>query len=504
MPPRRSAAPELITRRTFVESGLSSGLAAGGLLPAANASPASPPDLTSLSLQEAGAALRRRATSPVELTRACLDRIEALNPALNAFITVTAEQALARAQELEAESRRGRWRGPLHGIPVGLKDNIDTAGIRTTAAAAAFAGRVPASDAEVARRLSEAGAILLGKLNMDECAYGVSSATGHFGAVHNPWALDRIPGGSSGGPAAAVAARLCYGALGTDTGGSIRQPAAYCGITGLKATYGLVSARGVIPLSWSLDHVGPMCRTAADAALLLEAIAGFDLADPASAEAPAVDYEGALAASPRKFRLGRPRAVFYDDLDPEVAGAVNAALEVLGALTAGMRDVDLPPAPALSVMFVEANAYFGPALKESPDGFSPATRQLIEMGGRIAAASYSEALRQLELSRHAIRRVFDEVDLLVTPTTPDLPDTIEGSRAPSQRRGPPLSARNTTPFNVYGLPTISVCCGFSRSGLPIGLQLSGPPFGEAAVLALAHAYQRRTDWHRRAPAVATS
>ena len=213
---------------------------------------------------------------------------------LNAFITVTAEQALAQAREREAEIGRRQWRGPLHGIPIALKDNIDTAGIRTTAAAAAFAERVPAADAEVARRLHEAGAILLGKLNMDECAYGVSSATGHFGAVHNPWAPDHIAGGSSGGPAAAVAARLCYGALGTDTGGSIRQPAAYCGITGLKPTYGLVSARGVIPLSWSLDHVGPMCRTAGDAALLLQAIAGFDAAGPGERGVGAVDYARAL------------------------------------------------------------------------------------------------------------------------------------------------------------------------------------------------------------------
>jgi aspartyl-tRNA(Asn)/glutamyl-tRNA(Gln) amidotransferase subunit A len=483
----------------LIEFGLgAAGLASGALSPARTRT-AIPSDLTNLSLREAGVALRRHSVSPADLTRACLERIDALNPALNAFITVTAEQALAEARERESEIARRRWRGPLHGIPVALKDNIDTAGIRTTAAAAAFAGRAPGADAEVTRRLREAGAILLGKLNMDECAYGTSSATGHFGAVHNPWAHDYIAGGSSGGPAAAVAARLCYGALGTDTGGSIRQPAAYCGITGLKPTYGLVSARGVIPLSWSLDHVGPMCRSAADAGLMLEAIAGFDAGDPASASQAPADYEHALEANTRKLRLGRPREIFYEGLDPEIGAAVDAALKVLGELGDGVREVALPKPPALAVIFVDASAYLAPALKESPEGFSPAVRQLIEMGGKISAPSYAEARRQLDLARHGILQAFGDVDLIVTPTTPNMPVTIEASLVPSEQRGPPLTARNTTPFNVWGLPTVSICCGFSRSGLPIGLQISGPPFGEAPVLALAHAYQSRTDWHLRVP-----
>jgi aspartyl-tRNA(Asn)/glutamyl-tRNA(Gln) amidotransferase subunit A len=487
----------LITRR---ELGLgAAGLAAESL--SAQTSGTTPDNPAKLSLREASAALRARRLSPVDLTRACLERMEALNPTLNAFITVTAEPALAQARELEGEIARRKWRGPLHGIPIALKDNIDTAGVRTTAAAAAFAERVPAADAEVTRRLREAGAILLGKLNMDECAYGTSSATGHFGAVHNPWAPDHIAGGSSGGPAAAVAARLCYGALGTDTGGSIRQPAAYCGITGLKPTYGLVSARGVIPLSWSLDHVGPMCRSAGDAAVMLQAIAGFDPEDPASTEAAPVDYERALAASTRKLRLGRPRALFYEALDPEIEAAVATALGVLGEVTAGVREVELPTAPGLNVIFVEGNSYLGPALKAAPEGFSARVRQLVEMGGRINATSYAEARRQLDLARRAMRKVFADVDLIVTPTTPNMPETIEASRKPQEGRGPPLTARNTSPFNVWGLPTVSVCCGFSRAGLPIGLQISGPAFGEATVLALAHAYQQRTDWHLRAPPV---
>jgi aspartyl-tRNA(Asn)/glutamyl-tRNA(Gln) amidotransferase subunit A len=449
-------------------------------------------------IADAGRALRRGALSPVDLTRACLERIEALNPRLNAFITVTADAALATARERAQELARGRPRGPLHGIPLALKDNIDTAGVRTTAAAKGFGSRVPATDAAVVTRLKDAGAILLGKLNMDECAYGVTSTSGFTGAVSNPWDPARVAGGSSGGPAAAVAAGLCHGALGTDTGGSIRQPAAWCGITGLKPTAGLVSARGVIPLAWSLDHVGPMTRTAADAALLLRAIAGFDPLDPASVDHPAEDYTGELTRSTRRLRLGLPRGDWFHDLDPEVEAAVTAALAVLRDLTAGIREVDLPPVPSLSLLFVEAAAYLKPALDADPAGFSPGIHALVETGGRISATNYAEAKRQLALARHAVRAVFADVDLLVTPTTPDLPG-LQSAGAGPPRRGPPLSARNTTPFNIYGLPTVSIPCGFSRSGLPIGLQVSGPAFADGTVLALAAAYQQRTGWEERWP-----
>ncbi len=484
----------MINRRDFVASTLASAT----FVRLGEASPATT-DVADMTLQQAAAALRSKTLSPVELTRACLARIEVQNPKLNAFITVTAERALARAHQLELELVRGQWRGPLHGIPLALKDNIDTAGVRTTAAAKAFADRVPATDAEVVRRLDEAGAIVLGKLNMDECAYGVTSDTGYFGAVQNPWRAGYTAGGSSGGPAAAVAARLCYGAIGTDTGGSIRQPAAYCGVVGLKPSYGLVSARGVIPLSWSLDHVGPLCRTAGDAAVLLQVIAGFDPEDPASIEAPPVDFVEALAQDTRRLRIGRPRQRYFEALDPEVESAVTAAIAVLRDLTAGIQDVELPDVPRLSLMFVEANAYFSKALEASPDGFSASVRGLINMGGRISAADYAGAKQRLEVSRRTVRQVFNDVDVIVTPTTPNLPDKLgAGSDAPAQR-GPPLSARNTTPFNIYGLPTVSVNCGFSKSGLPIGLQISGPPQGDATVLALAHAYQRQTDWHTREP-----
>ncbi len=487
---RNSAA--VINRRDLVRNALgAAALAAGPRGWAADA------DVAGLTLHQAAAALRRRTLSPVDLTRACLDRIAALDPRLNAFITVLPGEALAQARERERELSRGQRRGPLHGIPVALKDNIDTAGIRTTAAARAFEERVPGADAEVVRRLQASGAILLGKLNMDECAYGVTSATGHFGAVQNPWRAGYTAGGSSGGPAAAVAAGLCYGALGTDTGGSVRQPAAFCGIAGFKPTYGLVSCRGVIPLSWSLDHVGPLCRTVADTAILLQAIAGFDPQDPASVDTAPVDYTRARDRRTRRLRLGIPAAMYFEDLDPEVEAATNVAIDVLGKLTAGVREVTMPPLPGLSLMSVEANAWFAPALEASPDGFSPGVRALIETGARVSAADYSQARQRLALVRHAVRRVFTDVDLIVTPTTPVLPAPLAGQAAGPVPRGPPLSARNTTPFNIYGLPTISVNCGFSRSGLPIGLQISGPPFGDATVLALADAFQRHTGWHLR-------
>jgi len=456
-------------------------------------------DLAGLSLEDATARLGRGEVSPVELTEACLARIAALNPTLNAFITVTAERALAAARLAEGELRRGRHRGPLHGVPVALKDNIDTAGVRTTAATAAFAERVPDTDAEVVRRLREAGAVILGKLNMDELAYGVTSDTGYFGAVRNPWQPDYTAGGSSGGPAAAVAAALCYAALGTDTGGSIRQPAAYCGITGLKPSYGLVSTRGVIPLSWSLDHVGPMARSAADAALMLGAVAGYDAQDPASVAMTGAPGTVALRRDLRGLRVGIPRVPFYVDLDPEIEAAIAAALEVLRELGGQVREVSLPKTPSLPLLFVETRAFFDGLPAAAREQVSPQVRALLGLGGRINAARYANALRELAAVRRSVAAVFADVDVLATPTTPELPVRLADSREAGPAAGPPRSARNTTPFNIYGLPTVSIPCGFSRGGLPIGLQLSGPAGADSAVLSVAGAYQATTDWHLRRP-----
>jgi aspartyl-tRNA(Asn)/glutamyl-tRNA(Gln) amidotransferase subunit A len=494
------------SRRDFLKT--TAGAYASGVfaMPAqrGGASKSIPDELTALSLWDAAELLRGRKVSPVELTNACLARIERLNPALNAFITVTADQALVDARAAESEIVRGTRRGPLHGIPVALKDLFDTAGVKTTAASAVFADRVPAQDAEVVRRLKQAGAVLVGKTNMHEFAYGDTSAQSHFGPVRNPWDRQRISGGSSGGSAAAVASRLCYGALGSDTGGSIREPAAYCGIVGLKPTYGLVSTTGVVPLSWSLDHVGPMCRTVADTAVLLHAIAGYDRLDTNSVDAPVPDYTKALGQKVSALRVGIPRAVFYEGLDPEIEHAVTGALQIIRRLTASMRDVELPTYRTLPVVAAEAYAFHAPYFTKTPELYQSLTRQRLEGGSRISASAYIEGRRELDRLRRVVAAVFVNIDLLVTPTTSILPERVEEAAV-----NPPVPApggvapalRNTQPFDIYGLPTISIPCGFSRSGLPIGLQISGPRLGESQVLALAHAFEEATEWHRRAPAV---
>jgi len=465
--------------------------------------PSQPPsELTQLTLVDAMAMLRRKAVSPVEIARAFVARIERLNPALNAFITVTAEQALQQARQAETEIQRGHWRGPLHGIPLALKDLIDTAGIRTTAASAVFKDRIPSEDAEVVRRLKAAGAVLLGKLNMHEFAYGGTSVPSYFGAVHNPWNLDRIAGGSSGGSAAAVAAGLCIGALGSDTAASVRHPAAYCGVVGLKPTYGRVSTRGVIPLSWSLDHIGPLCRSAADAALVLETIAGYDPLEPSSVERPSDRYASALGADTAALRIGLVRRPYFDDLDPDIAAALTASIKDLAGITAEVRDVELPYANLLlTIASAEAYAFHRPYFTQTPQLYQAMTRQRLEQAAGISVADYVNARREMERLRWNADDVFSSVDLLVTPTTAIAPITIDAGYLdpPLPSDGTPIEFRNTHMFDVLGLPAISIPCGFTRDGMPIGLQITGPRFGESRVLTLAHAYQQITDWHTRSP-----
>lgn len=456
-------------------------------------------DPTGLSIAQAGILIRSGDLSPVDLVQAYLERVARLDSRLNSFITLTAERAMQRSRELEAEMANGHWRGPLHGIPIALKDNIDTAGVRTTAGSALFADRIPDRDAEVVTRLEQAGAIILGKLNMHEFAYGASSAVTHFGPVHNPWNLDRISGGSSGGSAAAVSARLCAGALGTDTGGSVRIPAAHCGIVGLKATYGLASIRGIIPLSVSLDHVGPMCRTVADAALMLQALAGYDSLDIASIQANIPNYASALQRRTVSLRLGVPREFYYEDVDPEILTAVERALGVFGEITSGTRDVELPPLPSGRPVLAEAFAYHAEYLENNRELYGKMTLDRIDRGAEISAVDYAEVLFDLELSRKAIANVFEGVDLLITPTLSRLPVSIEEALSVS---GDDDLIRNPAPFNVYGIPAITIPCGFSRDGLPIGVQICGPALGELDVLALAHAYEQATDWHERVPPLA--
>ena len=460
----------------------------------------SPTDWT---LAQASDQIRRGKISTVELTRACLARTEKLNPKLNAYITVMAEQALAQARDLEPEQRAGKSRGPLHGIPIGLKDLFDTAGVKTTCGSAIFASRIPSEDAEVVRRLKAAGAVIVGKHNMHEFAYGATSIPTHFGAVHNPWNLDRIAGGSSGGSAAAVAAGMCFGAMGSDTGGSIREPASFCGVSGLKPTYGRVSMHGVVPLSWSLDHVGPICRTVADTAVMLEAIAGYDALDITTVEWPVERYSQTLLAKTASLKIGVVRRMFFEQIDAQVEGAINAALGVIGKLTAGVRDAELPPYERLPVVSVEAYAYHLPYITKTPELYQPSTLDRLKGGTTISATAYAEGLRELARLRRAIGNTFSSVDLLVTPTTPlaavKIAEGVQQETPPPGGVSPLL--RNTQPFDIFGIPTISIPCGFTREGLPIGLQIAGPRFGESRVLALAHAYQQATDWHTRRPPV---
>ena len=457
-----------------------------------------PADPTDLSIAASSRLIRSGDLSPSELVSAYFGRIRSLDSRVNAFVTLTEERAIAQARELDQELANGEWRGPLHGIPIALKDNIDTAGVLTTAASAVFADRIPDSDAEVVTRLKAAGAIIIGKLNMHEFAYGATSAASHVGPVRNPWDIDVIPGGSSGGSGAAVAARLCAGALGTDTGGSVRIPAAHCGIVGLKPTYGLASIRGIIPLSVSLDHVGPMCRTVADTALLLQAIVGYDPRGITSIRAAVPNYSSALQRRTSTLRVGVPRELFYENADPQVLSAIEQALGVIGDLTVGMQDVNLPVRPQGSPVWAEAYAYHEEYLAERRQLYSPSTLERIMRGADVPAADYVEVMYDLELARKAIDDVFSNVDVLVTPTLVRLPVTIAAAQeSPVAATGELI--QNTAPFNVYGVPTISVPCGFSREGWPIGLQISGRRLGELDVLALAHAYEQATSWHERKP-----
>jgi aspartyl-tRNA(Asn)/glutamyl-tRNA(Gln) amidotransferase subunit A len=450
---------------------------------------------------ELGPRLRRKEVSPVELTRCCLDRIEKLNPALNAFITVTGDSALAEARAAEIEIARGEWRGPLHGIPVALKDLIDTAGTRTTAGSALFEHRVPIEDAEVVERLRRAGAVFLGKNNLHEFAYGGSSLVSFFGDVHNPRNSAHIAGGSSGGSAAAVAAGLCYAAIGTDTAGSIREPAALCGCVGIKPTYGRVSARGVIALSWSLDHVGPLAATVGDAAAVLQAIAGYDRLDVCSADVPVDDYVSALGGSTKKLRVGIPRKYFYDDLDEEVRAAVEQALAVIGTLVAQVLDVQIEVSSDRTVQATESFAYHADNVAQTPELYQPETLRRIRSGANISAAEYILRRREMDQERRKAHEFFADVDLLVTPTMPiPAPAIADLKKDPAALRPAELALlRNTRPFNVWGLPAISVPCGVTKSGLPIGLQIAGPPWREDLVLWLAHAYEQATEWHERRP-----
>ena len=431
-------------------------------------------ELTDLSILDASELLRTGAISPVELTRSCLGRIDRLNSTLNAFITVTAESALVQAEQAEAEIRRGVWRGPLHGIPIALKDLIDTAGVRTTAASALFLDRVPVEDAEVVRRLKRAGAVLVGKTNLHEFAYGGSSVVSYFGPVRNPRNAEHIAGGSSGGSAAAVAAGMCLGAIGTDTAGSIRLPASLCGVVGLKPTYGLVSTRGIIPLAWSYDHVGPIARTVTDAAILLQAVAGYDSEDIFSQEGLGCDYSGLAQQRMETLRVGIPGKPFLHELHAEVRSCFERALAAVRPRLADVKTVDVPLEPDRTAANCESYVYHARTMAEHPERYQQSTLVRLDTGKDISASQYIEALHRLFHLRRNAQSLFSEIDVLVTPTVPvPAPRMEELLSDPSNLRdNEVLMLRNTRPFNVLGIPAISVPCGTTSTGLPVGLQIA--------------------------------
>ncbi len=458
-----------------------------------------------LTIREAGEMLQRQELSPVELTRAFLERIDSLDDRLHCYITLLRDEALSEARSAEAEILRGGYRGPLHGIPIGLKDIYDTAGIRTTAGSRVDIDRVPTEDATTVARLRGAGTVLLGKLMTYEYALGGPDPTVPFPAARNPWNLDYTTGGSSSGSGAGVAAGLCMGAMGSCTGGSIRGPASLCGIVGLKATYGRVSRYGVVTLSWSQDHCGPMTWTVEDSALMLQALAGHDPKDPTTSTAPVPDYSLALREDIKGLTIGVPRHFFFapsPDVNPEVVATVEKELETLQGLGANVEEVTIPTldyvrAANVTIMVSEAFAFHERNLKSQPQNFGEIARARFRIGGLFSGSDYIQAQRVRQMIKRECADVLKRVDVLVTPTMTQPAPPFEGFDPSGVFRGPSFTA----PFNVTGLPAISVPCGFTANGLPIGMQIVGKPFDEPTVLRAAYTYQQHARWFERRPPI---
>ncbi len=455
-----------------------------------------------LSIAEASSLIERREASPLDLVDASLQQIDAVGARTNAFITVLADKARVTARSAADEIARGERRGPLHGIPVAVKDLFDVAGVPTTAASKILAGSIAATDSGAVERLRAAGAIILGKLNLHEFAYGATGMDSHFGPARNPWNADHITGGSSSGSGAAVASGQCFAALGTDTGGSIRIPASLCGVVGLKPTFGRVTRRGLFPLSWSLDHAGPMARTVRDVALILQAISGRDDGDDWSSAEPVPDYAASLSSDVNGLRIGVPDSFFFDALDPDVESGVRGAIGVLEDLGAVVEPVSLPhiadiPAGVTCIMLPEALAVHQKWMQERPDDYSESVRYRLELGSTVNALSYVQAQRFREMAVRAWRdEVYSRFDLVATPATAvPAPRIDESDLAVTMNL-----IRFTNPINLLGAPAISVPCGFTAAGLPFGLQLTGRWWDEATVLRAAHAYEQATDWRERRPA----
>jgi aspartyl-tRNA(Asn)/glutamyl-tRNA(Gln) amidotransferase subunit A len=463
-------------------------------------------------MADLGRMIASKQVSPVEVVRAHLDRIAALDSKLRAFITICADSALESARAAEADLMAGRPVGPLHGVPWAPKDLYSTKGVRTTGGSKILADSVPAADATVVARLARAGAILLGKLNMHEFAYGPEGINAHYGDTRNPWSSDahRIAGGSSSGSGAAVAAGMAPGSLGSDTGGSIRIPASLCGITGLKPTYGRASRAGVLPLTWSMDHVGPMTRSARDCALMLGAIAGYDPADPTTSVLPVPDYGAALTGDVKGLRVGLLRAHFTDVAAPEVRTAVEAAAKQFERAGAVVDEVNLTQVAhagtaSAAIVASEALAYHAAWMRSRPQDYQPDVRERLRIGAFVSGAHYVRAQQVRALVAREIDEALARRDVLLAPATP-LAAPVLGERETTLGDGPSdvraALLRCTRPFNFSGHPACAAPGGFTAAGLPIGLQLIGRPFDEATVLRIVDAYQRITDWHTRRPATA--
>lgn len=465
-------------------------------------------ELCWLEIAELAPRLRDRQISPVEVTDAYLARIERLNPQLNSYIRVLSDEARRAAAAAEREIAQGQYRGALHGVPIGIKDLFDLQGVPTTMGSKILADNVATTDATVTRRLKEAGAVILGKHNLHEFAFGTTSENPHYGIARNPWNLDRVPGGSSGGTAAAVAAGLCAAGIGSDTGASIRLPASYCGVVGLKPTYGRVSRAGALPLAWSLDHVGPLARSVADCALVLQAIAGPDPRDPSTLALTPPAFSAGLARGVRGLRVGVPREHFFDIVEPDVERLVRSAIDVLAGLGAEVQEVSLPHVmhsqiAGNAIMSSEAAAWHAPWLRERSADYGADVLLRIRGGQLIRAVEYLAAQQMRTLVQQDFAAAFEQVDVVVGPTVPLVAPLIGHTFDPQPPLNLPpraIATRATVPCNLTGMPAISVPCGFiNANGLPVGLQIMAPAQAEARALQTAAAYEAATNWRLERP-----
>ena len=457
-------------------------------------------ELVTLTISELAPRIKAKEISPVELTEAALAQADRLQPTLNTFITVLHEQARSQAREAEAALMRGEYLGPLHGIPIGIKDNIATAGIRTTVGSKVLADQIPEEDALTVSKCKEAGAIILGKENLEEFAAGSTSNNLHYGAVHNPWNLDHIPGGSSGGGGANVAACVTFASLGTDLGGSVRGPANFCGVVGLKQTFGRVSQRGLLVTSFNGDHIGPLTRTVRDSALVLQIIAGYDPLDPSTVPVPVPDFSESLGRSLKGLKMGIPSNYYFDLLDSEVEAAVRRAIDTLEELGVEAREVTIPSmkyAGALRIAgMVDSIVVHEPYLEKARQDYGPTVLYRTLAGQFVLGRDYAKALKVQRIIKEDYARVLQEVDFLVTPSSPvaawridSETVTVGGAEYPVRGPGAGMTARCTSPSNATGLPAMSVPCGFTQRGLPIGLQLIGRPFEEQLLFQVADGYE---------------